>query len=99
MLNCLCQIHAREAFAALLFRHTTTLGIRESILPRYVLSRSMRSVITPYGTARIKTAQGYGVTRSKIEYDDLVRISRAANVSLEQARQIVLECDTQNKSI
>lgn len=97
MLNCLCAPDMRETFASLIFRHTTTLGIRESILPRYVLSRSTRSIVTPYGTAQVKTAQGYGVTRSKIEYDDLARIARAANVSLEQARQIVWECDSQNK--
>lgn len=90
LLQVLCREQDREEMLALLFRHTTTLGVRENRLRRYVLKREVETLKTPYGQVRRKIASGYGVSRSKWEYDDLSRIAAEQGVSLEQARRLLL---------
>ena len=84
MITCLCRPEQREEMVALLFRHTTTLGVREHVCPRYVLSRTQHTVETPYGPVRVKCASGWGVTREKAEYEDVSRIAEAQGLSFSQ---------------
>lgn len=87
LITVLCREADREKLVQQLFRHTTTLGVRETLCRRYVLTRSEASVETPYGDIRRKDSSGYGVTRSKYEYEDLAEAARANQVSLEQIRR------------
>ena len=82
MLTVLCHPQVREAILPLIFRHTTTLGVRENRLRRYVLSRKTETVQTAYGPVRQKVATGYGVERKKYEYEDMARLARENGVSL-----------------
>lgn len=84
LLTCLCKPEDEQAMTALFFRHTTTLGVRKQVLSRHTLARSMTKAETPYGTIRIKEAEGWGVKRSKAEYDDLARAARDHDVSLSE---------------
>lgn len=84
MLTVLCRPEDREALLHLLFRHTTTLGVRENRLHRYLLERETETVQTPYGPVRQKRASGYGVERKKYEYEDLARLARENGVSLRE---------------
>ena len=43
---------------------------------------------TPYGPVRRKDAWGYGVRRSKYEYDDLSRIANEKGIRLEEIRRL-----------
>lgn len=86
MICVLCREGDRDKMVQLLFRHTTTLGIREKHCRRYVLSRTFTDVETPYGNIRRKDSAGYGVTRSKYEYEDLAEAARENGVSLEEIR-------------
>lgn len=85
LLTCLCRLEDREKMARLLFRHTTTLGVRESLCRRYTLERGQHTVDTPHGPVTVKTASGWGVSRSKPEYEDLARIAREQGISLTEA--------------
>ena len=89
LLQAICRIQDRQAVTEALFRHTTTLGIRESVSRRYVLERSVQALDTPWGPVRRKESSGYGVSRIKYEYEDLARIAREQKISLEQARRLV----------
>ena len=59
-----------------IFANTTTIGVREYVSARYTLARREESVGTEYGRVRIKYASGWGVERSKPEYEDVARIAR-----------------------
>ena len=85
LLTCLCRPDQRENMLSLLFRHTTTLGVREHRWGRTVLSRRERVEETVAGAIRIKTAEGWGVRREKPEYDDLSAIAREKGISLAEA--------------
>lgn len=88
---CLCHENDAERFATLLFRHTSTLGVRVFSCSRYVLDRSVEERETPLGTVHIKRAQGYGVERSKIEYEDVSRIAQEHDISYGEAYDRLLK--------
>jgi len=73
---CMCKHDLVDAMVSLIFEHTTTLGIREYTSKRYTLKRKIDEIQTMYGTVRIKTADGYGVSKTKPEYDDIAKIAK-----------------------
>lgn len=81
LLHVLCHDKDRDRIVRLIFKHTTTLGIRENFSRRYTLSRTVETVQTDLGEVRIKTSSGYGVTRGKYEYEDVARIAREQEMS------------------
>lgn len=91
LLTLLCRQEDREKMVRLLFQHTTTLGIRETLCGRSVLEREVETVDTPLGAVRRKTARGWDVERSKWEYEDLARIARAENLSLAEVERTLNE--------
>ena len=82
MLTCLCLPADSSLMTHLILRHTGTLGVREKSCLRHRLPRSEKTVQTPYGSVRIKTAQSDGIKKSKIEYEDAARIARSQNIPL-----------------
>ncbi|HIW57721.1 MAG TPA: nickel pincer cofactor biosynthesis protein LarC [Firmicutes bacterium] len=75
LLTVICDERTKDDMVRLIFKHTTTLGIRELRVGRYVLSRSEEIVKTEYGDVRVKKSFGYGVTKLKAEDDDLKRLA------------------------
>ncbi len=87
ILSILCRETEREKLLQVMFRHTATIGVRESICRRYTLTRRLETVQTPYGAVQKKLSSGYGVTREKYEYEDLARIAREQGMSLAELRK------------
>jgi uncharacterized protein (TIGR00299 family) protein len=83
----LCRPDDREKMLTILFRHTQTIGVRETLCQRYVLRREAGTVESPWGAVRVKRSEGWGVERVKAEADDLARIARENNLSLAQVRR------------
>ena len=88
ILAVLCRPEDREQTVRRIFRHTTTIGIRESTYRRYTLARREEVRETASGPVRRKISEGYGVTRAKDEFEDLARIAREKGVSLAEAKEI-----------
>lgn len=82
LLTVLCRPEDKACLLPVIFRHTTTLGVRENRLHRYTLSRTTQTRTTPYGPVRQKVSHGYGVRRAKYEYEDLASIAREKNIPL-----------------
>lgn len=87
LLTCMCRPSDREKMVKLLFKHTTTLGVRESAFRRYTLSRESKTIQTPDGDIRVKVSTGYGVAREKPEFDDLAKIARKTGKSLSELQK------------
>ncbi|HUE88028.1 MAG TPA: nickel pincer cofactor biosynthesis protein LarC [Vicinamibacterales bacterium] len=67
----------REALVNLVFRETTTIGVRFTGMERECLERETVTVGTPLGDVRFKVARRDGrVLNAQPEYDDLVRLAR-----------------------
>ena len=84
LLSVLCWESDREKLVEALFRHTTTLGVREAVCDRHTLHREVQTVDTPFGKIHKKVSTGYGVHREKYEYEDLAAIARQRQMSLEE---------------
>lgn len=91
LLTCMCKEKQREEMIRLLFLHTTTLGVRESVCNRYTLKRTMKTETTVYGNVRIKEVSGWGIKRQKAEYEDLARIAREQEMPIAQVRECVMK--------
>lgn len=88
-INVLCYKADREKILSLIFKHTTTIGVRETRFRRYSMIRSFEDVSTPCGKASIKHSEGFGTQKSKAEYEDVARIARENNISFREAKKLV----------
>ena len=79
----------REAVIKAIFKYTTTIGTREIAIDRVTMRREIEKINTDFGPVRIKTSEGYGTKRSKLEYDDLSRIAIENNISLRDATKLI----------
>ena len=91
LLSVLCAPSQKDSIIRVIFKYTTTIGIREKLLRRYVLDRSEDIVSAEGVYVRRKEVSGYGVSRSKYEFDDLRKIADAREISLRDARTLVEE--------
>ncbi|MCQ2405707.1 MAG: nickel pincer cofactor biosynthesis protein LarC [Oscillospiraceae bacterium] len=89
MLCVLCREEDRSRMAELIFRHTSTIGIRENSFSRYTLQRRTETMETPFGSVRKKISEGYGIKREKIEYDDLAAIASGEGKSITEIKAII----------
>lgn len=87
LLRVFCRPEDRRRMIEAIFRHTSTLGVRELEAKRCTLERSVTPTETPFGTVRRKDASGCGVRRSKYEYEDLAAIARREGTSLAEVRK------------
>jgi uncharacterized protein (TIGR00299 family) protein len=89
LIRVMCSGADRSRLAACIFKHTSTIGIREVATSRYTLKRTMEELDTSFGKVRRKSVSGYGVSRSKLEYDDLSAIAKERGMSIEEVRRAI----------
>lgn len=77
----------REAMLGLIFRESTTLGVRIAPLRRRALARGEEEVATPYGPVRVKVARGEdgAVLSAKPEFEDCRKIAERCGIPLKEA--------------
>lgn len=84
---CLCKENEAEKFAKLILKHTPTLGVRKTVYDRFVLERKLSAVQTHYGKILTKEAEGFGIKKSKLEYEDIARVARKDGTSLAEIKR------------
>jgi len=82
-LTCMCRTSDKDDMLSLMFKHTTTLGVREYQSRRYALQKEYTQVQTKFGAVTMKTSSGFGVKKSKPEYEDVAKIAREAGCSIQ----------------
>ena len=87
MLSVLGKFEQSDALLQCIFKHTSTLGVRQHWLSRHSLGRSFRNAQTPWGKVTVKQAEGWGVKREKLEYEDLAKIAREQGLSLRKVKE------------
>ncbi len=83
-LSVLCKEDKKEEIVSCIFKHTSTIGIRENRMKRYVLDRTLEKIETPYGTVHLKKSNGFGTSTKKYEYEDVSKIARENNWSINE---------------
>jgi uncharacterized protein (TIGR00299 family) protein len=84
LFTCMCRTEAKDKILSLIFRHTSTLGIREYTCRRYTLQKEQKEIQTKFGSVRIKTSSGFGITKSKPEYEDIAKIAQEKGCSIRE---------------
>ena len=77
----------KERMAEVIFRNTTTIGIRMHECRRFELERKSQINDTKYGPMESKISEGFGVCRKKVEYEDLHRIAQSKGKTLLEIKQ------------
>lgn len=82
-LSLLCSESEQDRFKHLLFKHTSTLGIKSIPLDKTVLDIEFEQLETPLGTVTMKNALQNGVViRSKPELEDCRALAKQHGISL-----------------
>ena len=85
LLRVLCRQGDAGALKDILFSETSTLGIRQQMVTRHALRRSVHTVETPYGAVRVKVAHwAEGKTKASPEYKDCRRLAELHGVPLRE---------------
>jgi len=85
LITVLCEPGSEHKLAELIFRETTTLGIRRSTVERETLQRETVTVQTELGPVRVKVARLNGRTLNvSPEYDDCRAIASEKGVPLKR---------------
>jgi uncharacterized protein (DUF111 family) len=92
LLTVICPPEKISACESVLFRETTTLGIRRSIQQRSILSREIQEVETEYGVVRVKIATRDGkISNVQPEYEDCAHLARENLVPWREIHRLVLQ--------
>ncbi len=85
LLTVLVRPEKADRFRDLLFRESTTLGIRERLELRSILPRRVETVITPYGEVRVKLAFWKGeLINASPEFSDCDALARKAGIPVKE---------------
>ena len=89
LITVICPCDRQDICEQILFRETTTLGIRYRLQERKILDREIHEIETEYGMARIKIAHRDGFETVQPEYDDCARLARSHDLPLIQIQDAV----------
>ena len=86
----------RHALTDLLFRESTTIGVRYEEMSRTCLDRAVETVTTPYGEVRFKIARRDGQElNASPEFDDCARLAAQHGVSVKAVQAAAIGLDSE----
>ena len=96
LLTVICHQENLPACEAVLFRETTTLGIRRSTQQRAILQREIQSVEIEYGQVRVKIAwngqeKDKSIVNIQPEYEDCADLARKHNIPWREVQRLALQ--------
>lgn len=104
LLTVICHPQDMESCEMVLFRETTTLGVRRFTQQRRILLREMHWVKTQYGDVRVKVAWSssladpiytmpprHAIANVQPEYEDCAELARANNLPWREVHQLALQ--------
>jgi pyridinium-3,5-bisthiocarboxylic acid mononucleotide nickel chelatase len=87
------------AIREMLFRHSTTLGVRETAVTRHSLPRHGETVQTVYGAIRMKVAQlPDGSVKASPEHEDCVARADEHGVSVSEVWSVAMQAKAAHQS-
>ncbi len=90
-INIICTPSDVEKMEDILFRETTTIGIRRMEMERTILNRRKETLNTQFGPIGMKICGRNGWERAYPEYEDLKKICLENEISYPEAYQIALQ--------
>lgn len=75
-----------KSMAKLIFKHTTSIGVRISKYRRFEMDRKFEEIGTKYGKVTKKILKYEDIEKESYEYEDLKKIATENNISIEEVR-------------
>lgn len=91
MLTVLTSKELEEKLTDIIFRETTTLGIRRSFSSRYCMDREIIKVDTGFGEVQVKVASIGDIKKYAPEYEDCKNLSEKTGMPLKSVYDVVNE--------
>jgi uncharacterized protein (TIGR00299 family) protein len=87
----------RAQMADVIFRETTTIGLRHYEVERETLQREMVTVETPVGAVRFKVARRNGCVMNAVpEFDDCAKLAAAKGLPVKEVQAIAVRAYTRS---
>jgi len=84
----LVEVQKTQDMRDILFRETSTLGIRQTQVDRFSLPRNIQEVSTIFGLVRIKVAgEGTKFQKASPEFEDCQKLARENDIPIQQVYQ------------
>lgn len=90
ILSVLCKEEDRENLEQIIFRETTTIGIRRTAMKRTVLERELRKIDTSFGKVLVKICRDGKAVYFYPEYESLAELCKKTGISYQEAYEIAV---------
>jgi hypothetical protein len=88
----------RERLSGILFRETTTIGLRYQEMMRECLDREVESIATPVGEIRFKVARrGDAILNAAPEFDDCARVAAERSLPIKDVQAVAVKAWLESK--
>ena len=91
ILTVLAQPKHAGMLTQLLFRETTTLGVRSQLISRTTLPRSMQTIRLPQGCVRVKTIRVGKAVQHRPEFQDCQAIAKKTGMPVQEIIERVMQ--------
>ena len=91
ILTVLAQPEHAGMLTQLLFRETTTLGVRSQLISRTTLPRSMQTIRLPQGRVRVKTIRVGKTVKHRPEFQDCQAIAKKTGMPIQEIIERVMQ--------
>jgi uncharacterized protein (TIGR00299 family) protein len=99
LLTVISSPEKRPQMTDVIFRETTTIGLRHYQVDRECLDREIVSVETPLGAVRFKIARRNGrIVNATPEFEDCATLAAAHNVSVKEVQALAIQVYGVNRS-
>ena len=91
ILTVLAKVEQVDELAQIIFRETTSIGLRRQVIDRMTLSRSTSTVRLPQGTVRVKTVHIGDMIKHRPEFQDCQDISQKTGIPVQDIMAAVIQ--------
>ena len=91
-LQVICDEELLPVMEDIIFRETTSIGLRWQRMNRTVLERDFAEAQTPYGPVRVKICRGDNLVRFYPEYESVADICRLEHVPYREVYRAAVSC-------
>lgn len=81
MLTVICALEDEGKMSDIIFRETSTIGIRKRLEERICMARRIRVLDTAYGSVRVKVCEYGEIHKETFEYEDVAKIAKSTKRS------------------
>lgn len=84
LLTVICALENEEELTEIIFKNTSSIGLRRRESERTIMEREEITVSTPYGPVKAKRCTYKNLEKIIVEYEDAAALSRKTGVSIQK---------------